>query len=71
MRGPGYRPAGPATSSNGSGWKARSRELFDVSVMPGVVCPMAIGATSPEIPSMITFDRDFAPLDPTAARAAA
>lgn len=47
------------------------KELFDVAVIPGAVCPMAIGIDSPEISSMITFERDFAPLDPTAARAAA
>jgi uncharacterized protein (TIGR03032 family) len=47
------------------------KELFDVAVIPGAVCPMAIGIDSPEISSMITFDRDFAPLDPTAPRAAA
>jgi uncharacterized protein (TIGR03032 family) len=31
-------------------------ELFDVSVMPGVVCPMSIGAASPEIRTSITLD---------------
>jgi uncharacterized protein (TIGR03032 family) len=47
------------------------KELFDVAVIPGAVCPMAIGIDSPEITSMITYDRDFAPLDPTAPQAAA
>jgi len=46
-------------------------ELFDVAAIPGAVCPMAIGIDSPEISSMITYERDFAPLDPTAPRAAA
>ncbi len=43
------------------------KELFDVAVIPGAACPMAIGIDAPEMASMITFDRDFAPLDPTAA----
>jgi uncharacterized protein (TIGR03032 family) len=47
------------------------KELFDVAVIPGAVCPMAIGIDSPEISSMITYDREFGPLDPTAPRAAA
>ena len=42
------------------------KELFDVAVIPGAVCPMAIGVNAPEIASMITYERDFAPLDPTA-----
>jgi uncharacterized protein (TIGR03032 family) len=47
------------------------RELFDVAVIPNAICPMAIGIDSPEISSMITFERDFAPLDPTASPVAA
>lgn len=31
-------------------------ELFDVSVLPGVVCPMSIGSASPEIRTSITLD---------------
>ncbi|SEM00825.1 TIGR03032 family protein [Sphingomonas palmae] len=31
-------------------------ELFDVAVMPGVTCPMAIGPDTAEIRSTITFD---------------
>ncbi len=31
-------------------------ELFDVTVMPGVRCPMSIGPGSPEIQTTITFD---------------
>lgn len=47
------------------------RELFDVAVVPNAICPMAIGIDSPEISSMITFEREFAPLDPTAPKVAA
>jgi hypothetical protein len=32
---------------------------------------MALGIDSAEITSMITYERDFAPLDPTAPQAAA
>lgn len=39
-------------------------ELFDVSIIPDTLCPMAIGVNSPEIHSMITFDKEFAPLIP-------
>ena len=42
------------------------KELFDVAVVPGAQCPMAIGVNSPEIHSMITFDKQFAPLIPPA-----
>lgn len=37
-------------------------ELFDVTVMPGVRCPMSIGPASPEIQSTITFDAAIQPL---------
>ncbi|MBX7249902.1 MAG: TIGR03032 family protein [Caulobacteraceae bacterium] len=37
-------------------------ELFDVAIIPDTLCPMAIGINSPEIHSMITFDKEFAPL---------
>jgi uncharacterized protein (TIGR03032 family) len=47
------------------------RELFDVAVIPQTICPMAIGVDTREISSMITFERDFAPLDPTAPSRAA
>lgn len=47
------------------------KELFDVAVIPQALCPMAIGVNSPEIHSMITFDRQFAPLIPPAPQAAA
>lgn len=30
-------------------------ELFDVCVMPGIICPMAIGPNTPEIASTISF----------------
>jgi len=39
-------------------------ELFDVAIIPDTLCPMAIGVNSPEIHSMITFDKEFAPLIP-------
>ncbi|MGZ8363157.1 MAG: TIGR03032 family protein [Caulobacteraceae bacterium] len=42
-------------------------ELFDVSVIPGAVLPMAIGLNSPEIHSMTSFDREFGPLLPQGA----
>ena len=38
------------------------RELFDVAVIAGAACPMAIGVDSAEARSLITFDEDFAPL---------
>lgn len=37
-------------------------ELFDVTVMPGVKCPMSIGPASPEIQSLINFDPAVRPL---------
>ncbi|MBO9558963.1 MAG: TIGR03032 family protein [Caulobacter sp.] len=37
-------------------------ELFDVTVMPGVRCPMSVGPASPEIQSTITFDAAVQPL---------
>ena len=40
------------------------KELFDVAVIPGVSCPMAVGIGSPEIQSMVTFDADYAPVAP-------
>ena len=38
------------------------KELFDVAVIPGVVCPMALGVQSPDIQSLISFDPEFGPL---------
>ncbi len=37
------------------------KELFDVAVLPGVRCPMAVALGSIELQNMITFDRQFAP----------
>ncbi|GAA0445855.1 TIGR03032 family protein [Sphingomonas molluscorum] len=37
-------------------------ELFDVAVMPGVVCPMSIGPDTPEMRTTISFDREISPL---------
>jgi uncharacterized protein (TIGR03032 family) len=45
-------------------------ELFDVSVIEGVTCPMLVGPGSGEIQSLISFDPNWGPLDPTAAAAA-
>ena len=42
------------------------KELFDVAVIPGVICPMALGTSSPDIRSLISFDREFGPLAPPA-----
>ena len=39
-------------------------ELFDVTVMPGVRCPMAIGPASAEIQQTISFDPAVTPLAP-------
>lgn len=38
------------------------KELFDVAVIPGVQCPMALGVQSPDIQSLISFDAEFGPL---------
>ncbi len=38
------------------------RELFDVAVLPDVICPMAVGVSSPEIRSLVSHDREFGPL---------
>jgi uncharacterized protein (TIGR03032 family) len=38
------------------------RELFDVAVLPDVVCPMAVGVASPEIKSLVSHDSEFGPL---------
>lgn len=34
-------------------------ELFDVAVLPGAVCPMALGVDSPELRTMVTFESEF------------
>jgi len=34
-------------------------ELFDVTVLPGVVCPMSVGPDTVEIRNTITFDADL------------
>ena len=38
------------------------RELFDVAVLPETSCPMALGANSSDIRSLISFDPEFGPL---------
>ena len=40
------------------------KELFDVTVIPEVRCPMALGVQSPDIQSLISFDPEFGPLVP-------
>jgi uncharacterized protein (TIGR03032 family) len=42
------------------------KELFDVSAIPEVVCPMALGVHSPDIQSLISFEPEFGPLAPPA-----
>lgn len=42
------------------------KELFDVAVLPGVVCPMAVGIHSPDLSTLITVDAQWAPLGPPA-----
>jgi uncharacterized protein (TIGR03032 family) len=37
-------------------------ELFDVCVLPGVACPMAVGLTAPELSTLTSFDSDWGPL---------
>jgi hypothetical protein len=41
--------------------KGRITELFDVTVMPGVVCPMSIGPDTAELHNTTTFDPDARP----------
>ena len=38
------------------------RELFDVAILPGVACPMAVGIGSPELNSLVSHDAEFGPL---------
>jgi uncharacterized protein (TIGR03032 family) len=40
------------------------KELFDVAVIPGAVCPMALGVNSPDIQSLVSFDPEFGSLQP-------
>lgn len=42
------------------------RELFDVAVIPEVVCPRAVGPDTAEIRETISFEREFGPLMPPA-----
>lgn len=43
------------------------KELFDVAVIPEARCPMALGISSPDIQSLISFDPEFGPLAPAPA----
>jgi uncharacterized protein (TIGR03032 family) len=43
------------------------KELFDVTAIPDVRCPMALGVQSPDIQSLISFDPEFGPLSVPAA----
>ena len=38
------------------------KELFDVSVIAGSRCPMALGVGTPEIQHTISFEPEFGPL---------
>jgi len=38
------------------------KELFDVGVIPGARCPMALGIGTPEMQNMISFDPEFGQL---------
>jgi uncharacterized protein (TIGR03032 family) len=38
------------------------KELFDVGVIPGSRCPMALGVGTPEVQHTITFDPELAPI---------
>ena len=40
------------------------KELFDVAVIEGVTCPMALGVNSPDIQSLVSFEPEFGPLVP-------
>jgi uncharacterized protein (TIGR03032 family) len=42
------------------------KELFDVTVIPEVRCPMALGVQSADIQSLISFEPEFGPLVPPA-----
>jgi uncharacterized protein (TIGR03032 family) len=43
------------------------KELFDVAVIPEARCPMALGVSSPDIQSLISFEPEFGSLVATAA----
>ena len=43
------------------------KELFDVAVIPEVLCPMALGVNSPDIQSLISFEPEFGALEAPAA----
>jgi uncharacterized protein (TIGR03032 family) len=40
------------------------KELFDVAVIAETTCPMALGVSSPEIQSLISYDPEFGALSP-------
>ncbi|HMG48180.1 MAG TPA: TIGR03032 family protein [Allosphingosinicella sp.] len=39
------------------------KELFDVAVIPDTLCPMALGVSSPDIQSLISFEPEFGALE--------
>src|SRR5262249_50183809 len=41
-------------------------ELFDIAVIPGVVCPMIVAPRSTETETLLSYDATWPPLDPTA-----
>ncbi|MGZ8346210.1 MAG: TIGR03032 family protein [Allosphingosinicella sp.] len=42
------------------------KELFDVAVIADVACPMALGISSPDIQSLISYDPEYGALQPPA-----
>ena len=40
------------------------KELFDVAVIPDTLCPMALGVSSPDIQSLVSFEPEFGALAP-------
>lgn len=38
-------------------------ELFDIAVIPDVVCPMAVGVDTADLQNTITFDAEYAPFE--------
>jgi uncharacterized protein (TIGR03032 family) len=39
------------------------KELFDVAVIPDTLCPMALGVSSPDIQSLVSFEPEFGALE--------
>ncbi len=45
------------------------KELFDIAILPGVVCPMGVGVNAPEMSTMLNFEETFGPLTMAGQRA--